>query len=64
MKKGFGIFFIIIGILNLIIGIGGLSTQYADQAGGKIFFGIGALGLGIWMVTSAKKSDENLPKKQ
>ena len=63
MKKGFGIFFIIIGILNLIIGIGGLSTKYADQAGGKIFFGIGALGLGIWMVNSTKKRDENLPQK-
>ncbi|SNB29766.1 conserved hypothetical protein [Flavobacterium psychrophilum] len=64
MKKGFGIFFIIIGILNLIIGIGGLSTEFADQARGKIFFGIGALGFGMWMVNSVNRKDENLPKKQ
>ncbi len=55
MKKGFGIFFVIVGILNLIIGIGGISTQYADQAGTKIFFGIGSLGLGYWMLSTSKK---------
>jgi hypothetical protein len=64
MKKGFGIFFIVIGALNLVIGLAGLGSEYADQAGGKLFFGIGALGLGIWMVSSAKKKDDNLPTKQ
>ena len=38
MKVG-GIIALIFGVLNLIVGIGGLSTQYADQATGKIGFG-------------------------
>lgn len=57
MKIG-GIISLIIGVVNLIIGIGGLSTQYADQAGGKIGFGIGAIVLGIYLLNRAKKKKE------
>ena len=64
MKKGFGIFFIVIGALNIIIGIAALGTKYAYQAGRKLSFGIGTLGLGIWMVNSSKNKDDNLPTKQ
>jgi hypothetical protein len=54
MKKGFGVFFIIIGILNFIIGVLGLSTEYKSQAFPKILFGLAVLPLGIWMYNSSK----------
>ena len=62
MKIG-GIISLILGVLNLIIGIGGLSTQYADQAGGKIGFGIGAIVLGIYLLNRANKKKEEQQEK-
>jgi len=60
MKIG-GIIALIFGVLNLIIGIGALSSEYADQAGGKIGFGIGAIVLGIYLLNRAnqKKEEQN-----
>ncbi len=60
MKVG-GIIALIFGVLNLIIGIGALSSEYADQAGGKIGFGIGAIVLGIYLLNRAnqKKEEQN-----
>jgi uncharacterized membrane protein YfcA len=63
MKIG-GIIALIFGVLNLIIGIGGLSTQYADQAGGKIGFGIGAIALGIYLLNRANKKKEEQKDKE
>lgn len=62
MKVG-GIIALIFGVLNLIIGIGGLSTQYADQATGKIGFGIGAIVLGIYLLNRANKKKEEQKEK-
>lgn len=62
MKVG-GIIALIFGVLNLIIGIGGLSTQYADQASGKIGFGIGAIVLGIYLLNRANKKKEEQKEK-
>lgn len=62
MKVG-GIIALIFGVLNLIIGIGGLSTQYADQASGKIGFGIGAIVLGIYLINRANKKKEEQKEK-
>lgn len=73
MKKGFGIFFMIIGGLNFIVAIATLigspetASKYADKVGQKIFMGIGIAGLGYWMYSSSKSSKEknyNLPIKQ
>ncbi len=54
MKKGFGVLFIIFGILNLIVGLLGLSTEYQSEAFSKIFFGLIILPLGIWMYNSSR----------
>lgn len=62
MKVG-GIIALIFGILNLIVGIGGLSTQYADQAGSKIGFGVGAIVLGVYLLNSANKKKEEQKEK-
>ena len=55
MKKGFGIFFIIVGAANIFIAIAQLNSEFANKAGPKIFMAIGFLVLGIWMVSSSKK---------
>lgn len=62
MKVG-GIIALIFGVLNLIVGIGGLSTQYADQASGKIGFGIGAIVLGLYLLNRANKKKEEQKEK-
>jgi len=62
MKVG-GIIALIFGVLNLIIGIGALSSEYADQAGGKIGFGIGAIVLGIYLLNRANQKKEEQNKK-
>ncbi len=62
MKIG-GVISLILGVLNLIIGIGGLSTQYADQASGKIGFGIGAIVLGVYLLNRANKKKEEQQEK-
>jgi len=51
MKKVFGWFFIISGI----IGVFGLTVDVTN-AGMKIFVGIGMVMLGIWMVSSSKSN--------
>ncbi|NCP52436.1 MAG: hypothetical protein GW839_14175 [Flavobacteriales bacterium] len=62
MKVG-GIIALIFGVINLIVGIGGLSTQYADQATGKIGFGIGAIVLGIYLLNRANQKKEEQKEK-
>jgi hypothetical protein len=62
MKVG-GIIALIFGILNLVIGIGGLSTEYADQASGKIGFGIGAIVLGVFLLNRANQKKEEQKEK-
>lgn len=59
MKVG-GIIALIFGVLNLIVGISALSSEYADQAGGKIGFGIGAIALGLYLLNrdSQKKEEQ------
>lgn len=57
MKRGFGVFFIIVGILNLVIGFLGLATEYKSEAFSKIVFGLVALPLGIWMYESSKPKE-------
>jgi hypothetical protein len=63
MKKGFGWFFVILGALNVFRGFAMIS-QSVGNGGGILFFGIGFIGLGIWMISSSKpKDDNNLPTK-
>jgi uncharacterized membrane protein HdeD (DUF308 family) len=62
MKVG-GIIALIFGVLNLIFGIVALSTEYADQAGGKIGFGIGAIVLGIYLLNRANQKQEEQNEK-
>lgn len=62
MKVG-GIIALIFGVLNLILGIVALSTEYADQAGGKIGFGIGAIVLGIYLLNRANQKQEEQNEK-
>lgn len=63
MKKFFGWTFTIAGIGNIIRGIGIASEgiiKSAGQSGGTIlFYGIGFIGLGIWMISSGKKEKNN-----
>jgi|GEM_PF-2993459 len=64
MKKGFGWFFVVLGALNIIRGFAMIS-QNVGNGGGILFFGIGFIGLGVWMISSSqKKNDDNLPSKQ
>jgi len=55
MKKGFGIFFIILGALNILRGIVMLDGGM-NNGGNLLIFGIGFIGLGIWMVSSAERN--------
>ena len=71
MKKGFGILFIVLGVLNLvrsfaILSSAGDSSKYAGLMGQSLFIGIGLIGLGIWMVSSSKRKTDtsNLPEKR
>ena len=60
--KVVGIIVLIFGVGNLIIGIA-LSSEYADQAGGKIGFGIGAIVLGIYLLNRANQKKEEQSEK-
>lgn len=62
MKTG-GIIALIFAALNIIAGIGMLSTIHADKAGGRIGFGIGALVLGFYLLERAKKAKEEKAEK-
>ena len=55
MKIG-GIIAIVFGVINLIAGLAGISTQYAEQASGKLGFGIGAILLGIFLLSRVEKN--------
>ena len=57
MKKGFGWFFIVLGVLNLLRGFATFSSE-PHYAGGILTFGIFILVLGIWMVTSKSKTNK------
>jgi uncharacterized membrane protein HdeD (DUF308 family) len=54
MKKGFGWFFIILGVLNLFRSFI-MYSQGTDNAGGILIFGITILVLGIWATLSKPK---------
>ncbi len=60
--KVVGIIALIFGVGNLIIGIA-LSSEYADKAGGKIGFGIGAIVLGIYLLNRANQKKEEQSEK-
>ena len=51
------------GIGNLILGLVSLSSEYADQAGGKIGFGIGAIVLGIYLLNRANNKKQEQDEK-
>jgi len=53
MKKGFGWFFIVLGVLNLFRSFM-MFSQGTYNAGGIFIFGVIILCLGLWMVTSNK----------
>ncbi len=65
MKKGFGIFFLVVGPLNLIIAMATIigapetAANFADKIGRQILMGIGFIGLGYWLYNSAKSSNDN-----
>ena len=57
MKKGFGWFFIVLGVLNIVRGAAMLSdAEWAAHGGRLIVFAIGFIILGIWMVNSKSKT--------
>lgn len=61
MKKGFGIFFIVVGIVNILgvlitaIGAPENMSKFPERIGQSFLMGIGFIGLGYWMVKSSKK---------
>jgi len=59
MKKFFGWFFIVIGALNIVVSFimiaNGVTGSGSQNVGGKLFYGIGFIGLGVWMLNSASK---------
>lgn len=63
MKAG-GIIALVFGVLNIIAGFGMLSDpKFADNAGGKLGFGIGAIILGIYLLNRAKEKKEEQKEK-
>jgi len=64
MKKIFGWFFLVLGILNIIRGFYMLS-QNVGNGGGILFWGIGFIGLGVWMISSSPpQKDNNIPSQK
>ena len=63
MKTG-GIITLVFGVLNLIMGIVGLSTEYAEKATGKIGLGSGATILGFYLLNRANQQKEEEEKKK
>lgn len=65
MKKFFGWFFILAGVGNLIGTFAIIADGAIESSGrniGEMFmFGVGFLGLGIYLLNSSKKKDEQLP---
>ena len=57
MKKGFGWFFAIIGVLDIFRSISMLSGGNSN-GGGMLLFGVGLIVLGIWMITSSKPKED------
>ena len=57
MKKGFGWFFIVLGILNIVRGVAMLSdAEWAAHGGRLIVFAIGLIILGITMINYSNNS--------
>jgi len=68
MKKFFGWSFILAGTGNFLT-VFAMALYGASQSGGRniveiLFFAIGFIGLGIWMIKPSKKTNGNLPSKQ
>ena len=53
MKKGFGWFFIILGGLNVFRGLM-MIGEGMNMGGGVLFWGVGFIVLGYWMISSTK----------
>ena len=62
MKKIFGWIFIVAGASNFLR-VFAMASDGVSHSGGQNI-GIGFIGLGIWMISSSKKTDDNLPSKQ
>ena len=61
MKKGFGWFFIVLAVLNIVRGAAMLSdAEWAAHGGRLIVFAIGTIILGIWMVSSSKSKNKKV----
>jgi len=58
MKKGFGWFFIVCGVLSIVRGFGMMSFD-AAYGGRLIIVAVGFLILGIWMVSSSKSKKQS-----
>ena len=57
MKKGFGWFFIVLGILNIIRGSIMFTNSADNNAGFLIIWAIGFIVLGGWMLSSSGKEN-------
>lgn len=59
MKIG-GIILLVIGVLNFILNLIGLTTnpEFADQQVRMLFFGIGMMVIGAFLIYRAKKKKE------
>ena len=58
MKKGFGWFFIVLGVLNIVRGFG--THSFNEGLGnGLIVFAVCFIILGFWMVSSSKSKTKN-----
>jgi len=57
MKKGFGIFFLVLGSANMLISFIGIMKGYG-QAVFQFIFAIGIFILGLWMYNSSNNKKQ------